>query len=104
MSILLEFSIFPTDQGESVSDHVSEVVRMIRASGVTYRLTAMGTVLETENLSDALSIVEKSAAILQERGCRRVYSAIKLDIRSGTDGRLQQKVRSVAEKIGDVDS
>ena len=104
MSVLMEFSIFPTDQGESVSAHVSEVIRMIRESGVDYRLTPMGTVIETEELTEALAVVEKAGAILQGRDCRRIYSAVKLDIRAGKSGRLQQKIRSVEQKIGEVRS
>jgi len=100
MSVLLEFSIFPTDKGESVSTYVSEVVRMIRDSGFDYRLTPMGTVIETEEVSEALAVVERAAGILRERDCRRVYSSIKLDIRVGKRGRLKQKIRSVEEKIG----
>jgi uncharacterized protein (TIGR00106 family) len=96
----MEFSIFPTDQGESVSAHVSEVVRMIRDSGAEYRLTPMGTVIETEELADALAFVERAAALLRERDCKRIYSTVKLDIRAGKSGRLEQKIRSVAEKIG----
>lgn len=102
MSVLMEFSIFPTDQGESVSSHVSEVIRMIRDSGLDYRLTPMGTVIETETLADALAIVDKAASILDQRGCRRVYSAIKLDIRSGKSGRMVQKISSVEQRIGGV--
>lgn len=104
MSVLMEFSIFPTDQGESVSAHVSEVIRVIRESGVDYRLTPMGTVVETEDLSEALGIVEQSATILEGRDCKRIYSAIKLDIRAGKGGRLKQKIRSVEAKIGEVQS
>ena len=104
MSVLMEFSIFPTDQGESVSAHVGEVIRMIRESGVDYRLTPMGTVIETEQLAEALALVEKAGEILQARDCRRIYSAIKLDIRMGKSGRMQQKIRSVENKIGDVRS
>ncbi len=104
MSVLMEFSIFPTDQGESVSAHVSEVIRMIRESGLDYRLTPMGTVIETEELSAALAIVERAAAILQGRDCRRIYSAIKLDIRAGKGGRLEQKIRSIERQIGEVRS
>jgi uncharacterized protein (TIGR00106 family) len=104
MSVLMEFSIFPTDQGESVSAHVSEVIRMIRETGVAYQLTPMGTLIETEELSDALAVVEQAAAILEQRDCRRIYSAIKLDIRAGRGARLRQKIRSVTEKIGEVSS
>lgn len=53
MSVLLEFSMFPTDKGESVSAYVSQVIKMIDQSGVSYRLTAMGTIIETDTLHDA---------------------------------------------------
>ncbi len=104
MSVLMEFSIFPTDQGESVSAHVSEVIRMIRESGVDYRLTPMGTIIETEGLAEALAMVEKAGTLLRGRDCRRIYSTIKLDIRADRNGRLEQKVRSVEQKIGEVRS
>lgn len=102
MSVLMEFSIFPTDQGESVSAQVSEVIRMVRESGVEYRLTPMGTVVETDTVAEALALVERAAAVLDGLGCRRVYSAIKLDIRSGQAGRMTGKIESVEGRIGTV--
>ena len=35
--ILLEFSIAPLDQGESVSDHVARSLEIVEASGLDYR-------------------------------------------------------------------
>ena len=102
MSVLMEFSMFPTDKGESVSPYVSEVIRMIRESGVSYRLTPMGTIIETEKLSEALAIVEQAEQVLSRQECRRIYSSIKLDIRAGKSGRMEGKIRSVEEKIGEV--
>lgn len=102
MSVLMEFSMFPTDKGESVSSYVSEVIRMIRESGVSYRLTPMGTIIETEKLSEALAIVEQAEQVLSRQECRRIYSSIKLDIRASKSGRMEGKIRSVEEKIGEV--
>jgi uncharacterized protein (TIGR00106 family) len=102
MSVLLEFSMFPTDRGESVSDEVSQVIRMIASSGVNYKLTAMGTIIETETVAEAVAIVEQAAMILDELGCRRIYSSLKMDIRKGKSGRLGGKIDSIREKIGDV--
>ena len=102
MSVLMEFSIFPTDKGESLSPYVSQVIGMIRDSGVDYQLTPMGTVIETADLGEALAIVERAAQLLGEAECRRIYSSIKLDIRDDKAGRLQQKVRSVEDKIGKI--
>ena len=41
MSVLLEFSMFPTDKGESVSAYVGRILTFIDGSGVSYRLTPM---------------------------------------------------------------
>ena len=102
MSVLLEFSMFPTDKGESVSAYVSPVIKMIAASGVDYQLTAMGTLVEAKTLRQALDIVEKAYEVLAQQGCNRIYSSLKLDIRQGKDNRLSGKLASVKKKIGDV--
>ena len=99
----MEFSIFPTDRGESVSADVSEVIRMVRESGLDYRLTSMGTIVESDSLGEALALVEKAAAVLDQRGCRRIYSSIKLDIRAGKGGRMGQKITAVEQRIGEVE-
>lgn len=102
MSVLLEFAMFPTDRGESVSDYVSQVIRMIRDSGCDYQLTPMGTIIETDTLPQALQLVESAYRVLEQAGCQRVYSSLKLDIRMGKSDRMRGKVASVREKIGDV--
>ena len=102
MSVLLEFSMFPTDKGESVSAYVSQVIETIRSSGVDYRLTPMGTIIETATMPEALGIIEKAYSVLEALDCNRVFSSLKLDIRKGKNNRLAGKIRSVTEKIGEV--
>jgi len=102
VSVLLEFSMFPTDKGESVSEYVSQIIKMIRDSGMSYQLTPMGTIIETENLVQALGLVEVAYETLEQAGCNRIYSSLKLDIRKGKRGRLQGKLKSVQDKIGEV--
>lgn len=101
MSVLLEFAIFPTDKGESVSPYVSKVIKIIRESGATYQLTPMGTIIETETLPEALAIVQQSYDVL-EPDCDRVYSSLKFDIRKGKSNCLTQKIKSVENIIGEV--
>ncbi|HEX5623135.1 MAG TPA: MTH1187 family thiamine-binding protein [Sulfuricurvum sp.] len=102
MSVLLEFSMFPTSgdcrDGASVSAFVSRIIDMIDRSGLPYQLTPMGTIIETASVKEALALVEKAYESLGE--CERVYSAIKLDIRQGEMGRLEGKIASVEDKIG----
>jgi uncharacterized protein (TIGR00106 family) len=103
MSVLLEFSMFPLDKGESLSGQVSQLIELIRESGVDYRLTAMGTIIETDRLETALSLVNRCSDLLQRQGSQRIYSSLKLDIRHGTVGRLKSKISSVENRIGSVE-
>jgi uncharacterized protein (TIGR00106 family) len=102
MSVLLEFSMFPLDKGKSLSSEVSRLIELIRESGVDYRLTAMGTIIETDRLDTALALVTRCSQLLQQQGCQRIYSSIKLDIREGSHGRLRGKIESVEQHIGKV--
>lgn len=99
MSVLLEFAMFPTDKGESVSAYVSRILKAIDASGFSYQLTPMGTIVEADELGQILSLI-KDAYEQLEPDCKRVYSSLKLDIRKGESGRLKKKVESVERKVG----
>lgn len=102
MSVLLEFAMFPTDKsGDSASESVSKIIDMINKSGVSYKLSAMGTIIETETLDEALEIVNKSYQVL-EPFSKRVYSTITIDIRKGKSNRMKQKIESIESKIGKI--
>ena len=103
MSVLLEFAMFPTDKkdGDGASGSVSKIIEMIHKSGVSYKLTAMGTIIETETLEEALDIVNRSYKEL-EPFSNRVYSSLTLDIRKEKSNRLEQKIKSVESRIGKV--
>lgn len=102
MSVLVDLSIFPIAAGEHLSEYVAPVVAMIAASGHPYQLTAMGTLIETEQLDAALALIERAHALLAAAGCERVYATVKLDIRGGPPGRLQGKPASVATRLQDA--
>jgi len=101
MSVLMQFAIFPTDKGASASVYVSRVIAMIRKSGLTYQLSAMGTIVETETLAEAQAVVAKAYDLLKD-DCSRVYCTVTFDIRDGNTGRMQQKIASIEGKIGPV--
>ena len=101
MSVLLEFSMFPTSSdgrdGASVSAQVSKIIDAIDRSGVSYQLTPMGTVVETDTMREALDIIE--LAYEQVQSCERVYSSLKFDIRQNTKNRLKTKIASVEKTL-----
>jgi len=97
----MQFAMFPTDKGASASPWVSRIIRMIRESGYTYKLTAMATVVETPTFQEAQQLLGKAYSLL-ENDCDRVYCSVNFDIRKGPMGRIEGKIRSVEEKIGEV--
>jgi len=101
MSVLMEFAMFPTDKGESVSGYVSRIIKMIEGERFSYQLTSMGTIIETSTMRDALMVIEKAYEELEE-DCNRIYSTIKLDIRKNKDNRMEGKIRSIEQKIGKI--
>ena len=102
MSVLLEMSMFPTDHGESKSEYVAQVISLIRESGYPYQLTPMATIIETNEIGEALALAEKCYEILDSLDCNRVYATLKFDIRKGHDNRLKSKVDSIEKHIGTV--
>jgi uncharacterized protein (TIGR00106 family) len=96
--VLLDFSMTPLGKGESVSAYVARCLEVIAASGLEYRLHAMGTTLEGE-FDDVLAVVRRCFAVL-EKDCNRISCAMKIDYRKGAAGRLQSKVQKVQSLVG----
>jgi len=100
MSVLVEFALFPTDKGESVSGYVSRILKMFKEGDVPYQLTPMGTVFETDTMTQALKIIENAYERLAP-DCNRIYATAKFDIRKGVN-RMKKKIESIEKQIGKV--
>jgi uncharacterized protein (TIGR00106 family) len=87
----------PLGKGESVSEYIAESVRIVRESGLDYRLHAMGTIIEGE-WSEVFGVVERCYEAMKQK-CSRVTCSIKVDYREGAVGRLDSKVESVRHKL-----
>ena len=101
MSVMMSFTIFPTDKGISVSEYVSKVVENVRNSGFRYTLTPMSTIVETDTMEEALKIVNESYLILKPHS-ERIYLSLTMDIKNEVGSRMEQKIQSVESKIGPV--
>ncbi|MEI6852648.1 MAG: MTH1187 family thiamine-binding protein, partial [Bacteroidota bacterium] len=101
MSVIVEFSMFPTDKGDSVSSYVARIVKMLQESGISYQLTPMGSIFEVNEMPDALAVIAKAYRQL-ELDCGRVFATAKFDIRKGKSNRMERKIKAVEEKIGKV--
>ena len=97
MSVIVEFSIFPMDKGESLSPYVARALNIIQESGLPYELNPMGTCVEGE-WNEVMSLVDRCFQELQ-KDCNRINLALKADYRKGPPGRLKGKIESVKEKL-----
>ena len=96
--VLLEFSLYPTDKGASVSDYVKRNLEIIDDSGLPYKLGPMGTCLEGEY--DEVMAVVKQCFDRMSADCGRVACQIKIDYRAGHQDRLETKVQTLKDKTG----
>jgi uncharacterized protein (TIGR00106 family) len=96
--VLLEFSIYPLDKGESISTYVARCLDIVDQSGTAYRSHAMGTILEG-GYEEVMAVVQKCFEALSV-DCKRIECSMKMDYRHGQTNRLQGKIASVEEKLG----
>jgi uncharacterized protein (TIGR00106 family) len=97
MSLLVDFSMFPLDKGESVSPYVARLVRVIRESGLPHKLGPMGTSIEGE-WEEVMAVVGRCFEALRT-DCHRIVMTLKVDYRKEGSKRLTQKIRSVQEHL-----
>jgi len=88
--MLVSFSIFPTDKGESVSKYVAKTIDIVDKSGLPYRTSAMSTVVEGG--WDRVFRVVKRCHDTMIKECNRVYMVITIDDRKKAKNRLTGKV------------
>jgi uncharacterized protein (TIGR00106 family) len=83
----------------SAGEYIAEIQRRLaRQDRVRYVMHAMGTSLEGAT-SDILAVVGELHAVPFESGIPRVYTVLKLDERRDREQTLEDKVRSVQERL-----
>lgn len=82
----------------SVSKYVADAEKILRAEGAKYKLNPMGTVIEA-NPDKALELIRKMQEAVFDKGADRVYTVIKMDDRRDKDASMEQKLKSVEEKL-----
>jgi len=98
MSMLVEFSVVPVGKGVSISPQIAEVLRIVVASGVSYKANPMGTVMEGD--WDAVMSVIKKCHDVAMINAERALTTITIDDRKGKEERIEKKLESVEQKLG----
>jgi uncharacterized protein (TIGR00106 family) len=96
--MLLELSVIPLGRGRSISADIAEMMKIIDASHLDYRLTATGTILEG-TWDQLMAVAHKCHAAMRGK-TERVITLMKLDDYEDRAGRLTAAVASVEAKVG----
>ena len=98
MNTLVSLSIFPVGEGENLSAHVSEVVRIIESSELPHRTTAMSTEIEGD-WDVVMQVVKDATFVLAEKGLRTMVN-FRADIRPGRTNTLTSKIEKLDSILG----
>jgi uncharacterized protein (TIGR00106 family) len=98
--ITAELSIIPIGTSKtSLSDYVAAAVSAIDKNGISYELTGMGTLLESEDLGLLFNAIKEAHEAVFKIGAERVSTSIKIDDRRDSNRTIADKVSSVKKKL-----
>lgn len=98
MKVQIDLSIITLGIGVSLSTYVAACERVLRDAGLEPRLHAFGTNVEGE-WATVMGAVKRCHEVMHEMGAPRVSTTIRLGTRVDREQTLEDKVRSVAEKL-----
>ncbi len=96
--MIVEFSITPIGKGESLSEDIAQLLELVDKSGLDYRLTPMGTIVEGE-WGEVLDLIRRCHETMLQRA-DRVATWIHIDDRKGAKDRIRYKIEAVEKELG----
>ena len=96
--MLVQFSIVPVGGGESISEQIAKVLKIVDERGLPYKLTPMGTIVEGE-WDDVIALI-RTCHLEVQKSIPRLITSITIDDRPGKPDRITEKIRSVEKRLG----
>ncbi|MEJ2192777.1 MAG: MTH1187 family thiamine-binding protein [Nitrospirota bacterium] len=96
--MLAELSIVPMGSGSSAGKEISDVLDIIDRSGLPYKLTPMGTIIEGD-WDAVMALVKKCHQAVMSRQDRAI-TTIHIDDRKGHTDMIATKVASIEKRLG----
>jgi len=98
MKVIADVSIVPLGVGVSLSKYVAECEKIFTEAGLKTALHAYGTNLEGE-WEDVFAAIKKCHERLHEMGVPRISTNLRLGTRVDRPQNMEDKVKSVQEKL-----
>lgn len=98
MKVIVDFCLVPVGVGVSVSKYIAECEKIFNEAGLKTQLHAYGTNIEGE-WEDVFGAIKHCHERVHEMGVLRISSTIKLGTRTDRVQTMEDKIRSVQEKL-----
>ncbi len=98
MKVIVDFCLVPIGVGVSVSKYIAECEKILSEAGLKTQLHAYGTNIEGE-WDEVFAAIKLCHERVHEMGVPRISSTIRLGTRTDRDQTMEDKIRSVQEKL-----
>jgi uncharacterized protein (TIGR00106 family) len=98
MNVLIDLCIVPLGVGVSLSPYVAACQKVLTDAGLKTSLHSYGTNIEGE-WDDVFAAVKRCHELVHGMGAPRITTTIKLGTRTDRAQTMEDKVRSVREKL-----
>jgi len=98
MKVIADLTVIPIGVGVSLSKYVAACEKVLSGAGLKINLHAYGTNIEGE-WDEVMGAVKRCHEVLHEMGAPRVSSTLKVGTRTDRDQTMDDKVKSVREKL-----
>ena len=98
MNVMIDLCIVPIGVGVSLSPYVAACEKVLAEAGLKTTLHAYGTNVEGE-WEEVFAAVKRCHEVVHALGAPRITTTIKLGTRTDRAQTMEDKVRSVREKL-----
>ena len=98
MKVLVDLCIVPIGVGVSLSQYVAACQKVLEGAGLKISMHSYGTNIEGE-WDQVFAAVKRCHEVVHEMGASRITTTIKLGTRTDRQQTMEEKVRSVKEKL-----
>jgi uncharacterized protein (TIGR00106 family) len=98
MNVLVDLCVVPIGVGVSLSTYIAACENVLTEAGLKTSLHSYGTNIEGE-WDDVFAAVKQCHEVVHKMGAPRITTTIKLGTRTDRSQSMEDKIRSVKEKL-----
>ncbi|HTY36239.1 MAG TPA: MTH1187 family thiamine-binding protein [Bacteroidota bacterium] len=98
MKAIIDLCVVPIGVGVSVSIYIAACERVLQEAGLKTQLHAYGTNIEGD-WDTAFAAIKRCHEVVHEMGAPRITTTIKVGTRIDRDQTMDQKIKSVEDKL-----